>query len=88
MKLPYIGFGGALAITELVIVIIFLSLCVTVSSCSELWVIVSCSDSLAWLGYLGLGIGCVLWSILRDGHKPHEETLQAPRRGVQGPHFH
>lgn len=88
MKLPYIGFGGALVITELIILIAFLSLGVTVSSCSEWWVIISCSDSLAWLGYLGLGIGYLLWKIFRDGHSSHEETLQAPRQSVQNPHFH
>ena len=38
----------------------------------------------AWAVYLVY----LCWKILTDGHTPHEETLQAPRRGVQGPHFH
>lgn len=49
LKLPYIGFGGALVITELAIIITVSLLLTTISSCTKWWVFVSCGSSLAWL---------------------------------------
>lgn len=73
MKLPYFGFGAALAVTEAIIVLLVLLALGTVSACNDWWPILSCRTfGRIWL-FVIAGLSWLGWKVLTDGQYPQKK---------------